>query len=414
MILEGLEISTLIVKKDFTLLITTILNEACPFCNVSGQYGNISVSSNTLNRGCNNCKQWDYYPLPPLKKKIIYLDQFFISHAFRQQEKPFVDAAERIKDMAARQLVVCPYSSVHVKETHLWRHENQQSLFEFIKQTARGHKYSQHYEISKVQIQHSFELFKNGKGSEAVIDLDQAFHNDVHTWDDYFWIDIAPHLGDLDAMRQGKADAIATLIGLFPAWSNLKTTFSEDVAFEALGYGRSLLQQYKEMLKAAESGDFMAKLNAPIEASYIETLLYYDSKTLSHEDRFKRIAAFISSKHFTKIPFVNVSCGLFAVLRKMVKNGAYTNPVNAKRKLAGLFYDSECISVFGPYSDAIFIDRAMEQWCKEPEANLLDRYDTKVFSAHTWDDFHNYLDEIEGDMSEELKNALPLAYPQRM
>ena len=95
----------------------------------------------------------------------------------------------------------------------------------------------------------------------------------------------------------------------------------------------------------------------------------------------------------------------------MVKNGAYTNPANARKKLSGLFYDSECISVFGPYSDGIFIDRAMKQWCENPEARLLDQYNTRVFSVASWEDFHGYLDQIEENYTEEVREAINWVYP---
>lgn len=102
----------------------------------------------------------------------------------------------------------------------------------------------------------------------------------------------------------------------------------------------------------------------------------------------------------------------FAVLRKLVKTGSYKNPEKAKRKLSGLFYDSECISVFGPYSDAIFIDRAMKHWCEDHDAKLLKSYNTAIFSAATWKDFHSYLDKIEKNSPEEIKQALDLVYPE--
>ena len=96
----------------------------------------------------------------------------------------------------------------------------------------------------------------------------------------------------------------------------------------------------------------------------------------------------------------------------MVKEGSYKNPEKASKKLAGLFYDSECISVFGPYSNAIFIDRAMKLWCEDSEAMVLQPYSTKIFSAANWGDFHKYLDEIELRSTDEHKKALRWTLPE--
>lgn len=393
------------------MLITRHLEESCPKCGVSGMYGNVNIGRNILNRGCNNCKEWMRYPLPDIRKKIIYLDQFFLSHAFRDQEQPFVDAANRIKDMASRQLVVCPYSSVHTDETHLWRHEQQENLYKFIKQTARGYKFNEAYEIKQEQMYRAFDAFRSESDVIQQIEERDAFREDIHRWDDYFWIDIRPFLGDLEAMRQGKAAAIEGLVDLFPEWKKLTTSFEEDINMEARGYGKSLLDQYLQMVVNVSTGNLMSHLEAPIDTMYVESLLHCDSSTMEIDDRLKRIGAFFSSPYFTNIPNIRISCGLFAVLRKMVKNGAYTNPVNARRKLAGLFYDSECISVFGPYSDAIFIDRAMSQWCEDPEAKLLESHDTKVFSVASWEDFHSYLDLVEADYTDDIREALNWVYP---
>lgn len=393
------------------MLITRHLEEPCPKCGEIGQYGNVNVGGNILNRGCNRCGEWLRYPLPELQKKIIYLDQFFLSHAFRNCEQPFVDVANRIRDMAERQLIVAPYSSVHRDETHLWRHKQQEELYKFIKQTARGYEFNQAYEIKQTQMHRAFDAFRKKSSVDNSIEARDAFREDIHKWDDYFWIDIKPYLGDLEAMRQGKADAIAALVALFPEWATLKTTFEEDVVAEARGYGRSLLDQYLKMVFSVGNDGLLEYLQTPIDTMYVESLLHYDSNTIEIGERIKRISSFFSSEYFYHIPNIRISCGLFAVLRKLVKKGAYSNPENAKKKLKGLFYDSECISVFGPYSDAIFIDREMNNWCEDPGANLFGGYATNVFSVQSWDGFNSYLDQVEKNYSEDIQKALRLVYP---
>lgn len=391
--------------------ITNHIDTPCPYCGEVGRYGNINVGENVLNRGCNGCGQWFRHELPKLTKSVLYLDQFFLSHAFRNNEMPFVDAANRIKDMASRQLLVCPYSSVHTDETHLWRHEQREQLYAFIKQTARGYKFKQAYEIKKTQMHKAFEEFiTNAPLSIEVMERD-AFRDNIHRWDDYIWIDVKPFLGDLEAMRQAKANSISALVDLFPDWKQLTTSYEEDVAEEARGYGRSLLNLYMEMVATVATGNLFDYMDAPADTMYVESLLYRDSHSMSIEERLRRIANFFGSSHFLEIPNIKISCGLFAILRKMVKNGSYTNPENAKRKLGGLFYDSECISVFGPYCDAIFIDRSMQQWCEDPDATLFGNYKTSLFSAHSWDEFHSYLDDVEAGFNEDILRGLKLVYP---
>src|ERR1700738_2918753 len=93
----------------------------CPGCGAQRSFGNVVVIGQELLRGCLHCAHRAYAPLPALRKKIIYLDQFSFSHAFGGRDARFVAAADRIKRMTHLQLLVSPYSSVHEDETHQWR-----------------------------------------------------------------------------------------------------------------------------------------------------------------------------------------------------------------------------------------------------------------------------------------------------
>lgn len=394
------------------MLITHYLDQPCPKCGVTGKYGNVTVHRDVLKRGCNHCREWTSFYLPEVHKKIIYLDQFFLSHAFRAKEQPFVDAAHRIADMAARQLIVCPYSSVHTKETHLWRDEQQHDLFQFIKQTARGQKFNEDFEIKRIQLNRAFAAFRSASNIIQPIEKSDALREEIDTWDDYFWIDMRPILGDIEALRQGKAAAVAALVDLFPHWAAMTTTFEEDMTIEANGYGQSLMNQYLQRFAALGAGDLTAYLDAPMDAMYVEYLLHFDKNTMPINEQLARAAAFLNSDYFRMIPHLRVSCGLFAMLRKRVKEGSYTNVNKARKTLKGMFYDSNCISIFGPYCDAIFIDRAMHQWCEAPQARVLDPYGTRIFSVADWNAFHMYLDRIEENYTDDIRRAVELVYPE--
>jgi len=125
---------------------------ACPSCGTPESYGNVMVGGNTLSRGCLHCKHWDRIPLPELRKKVIYLDQFFFSHAFRGKHRMFVEAQKRITNLALAQQIVAPYSNLHEDESQLWTEAQRAPLLNFIKQTSLGHKFSYEYEVKDRQI----------------------------------------------------------------------------------------------------------------------------------------------------------------------------------------------------------------------------------------------------------------------
>lgn len=393
------------------MLLTYVLNQKCPNCGKEGKFGNVNITGDTLNRGCNFCGKWNNIPLPLLKKKIIYLDQFFLSHAFRNNEQPFVEAVERIEQLASRQILVCPYSRIHTEETHLWRHDEQNKLYEFIKQTARGHEFKPAYSIKENQLVNSFSNFLQGNNQYFLRDDSHAFGENIHSWDDYFWVDIRPYLGDIDEIRRGKDEAVSALVDIFDGWRSSKTTFEEDQRSEALGYAESLLKQYVDGLAKLSIGGVEEYFNLPIESQFITTLLYFDQDKLSYEDRIKRIKTFLVSDYFIYTPYIDISCQLFAVLRKLVRNGAYVNKEKAKEKLSGLYYDVDFISTYGPYCDAMFVDRVMMTWLLDRDADISKRYSFSVFSAETWDEFHRYLNSLDENISEEVDVFLKYAYP---
>jgi hypothetical protein len=52
----------------------------CPNCGREDSYGVLMIGGVRYTRRCRECWHSDHYPLPPLNKKVIYLDQMVISH----------------------------------------------------------------------------------------------------------------------------------------------------------------------------------------------------------------------------------------------------------------------------------------------------------------------------------------------
>ena len=81
------------------MLVTRTLGD-CPRCKGKHCFGNVSVHDDTVLQGCERCRYESTILLPKIHKKVIYLDQFFFSHAFRGVEPRFLHAVERVKRMA--------------------------------------------------------------------------------------------------------------------------------------------------------------------------------------------------------------------------------------------------------------------------------------------------------------------------
>src|SRR5713226_2148037 len=102
--------------------------KACPKCGLN-EFGVFQVGVEMYSRRCRNCWFKGSFPLPPLSRKVVYIDQFAISNMMKtlNAKSPSHEAAradpfwlalfEALERVVKRQLVVCPDSDVHHQES---------------------------------------------------------------------------------------------------------------------------------------------------------------------------------------------------------------------------------------------------------------------------------------------------------
>ncbi len=391
------------------MLVTRIIGK-CPGCGAEASYGNVNISQNILLRGCFRCKYFDELLLPPLSKVVLYLDQFFFSHAFRAKRSDFVAATEIISKLAHEQLIVCPYSRTHEVETHQWLSPQRQALFEFIKHTSRGHEFWPDYRVRKRQILRGFQRFLKSDTTSYVIEKADALPHDINEWEDYIRIEVDRPLDDVEKTREMKERSVKKLIGLFPVWRSDKTSFEEDQAAELADARIFYISVYLKKMERIARGDFMASIDSPVDTQIVDMMLQYDD-SMEFSDRMRRIGEFFHSRYFSEIPYEAISSGLFAVLRKRVRSGHYQNPEKAMEHLSGFFYDVKFIATYAPYCGAMVLDNAMMDFVNDPDLRLSQRYGTRFFSRNNWTEFLEYLLSIESKKTNELEWALRAVHP---
>lgn len=392
-------------------LVTRIIGD-CPSCGQKDSYGNVMISNNQLHRGCLHCKKWDSFLLPQLNKKVIYLDQFFYSHAFRGENKNFIDAKRKIEDLARDQIIVSPYSNLHEDESLLWTEEQRGPLFEFIKQTSFGHSFWPEYHIKKAQIINAFERFVAQGNIVPTLDRSESTPKDVNAWDDYFWIDVGSFKTDPAVLKNSKDEALKMLLDAFEEWSLKPSSFDEDVTLELMGGVKEYLKLYIHYQKRLMEGDVMAVIDSPIDSMIVENLMASDNEVYSSEYRTQRLDEFFHSPYYANIPHERISAEFFALLRHRLRQGSYKDPAKATRKFKGFMFDVRHIATYAPYCDAMVVDTLMHSWAMDPLINLTGRYGTRFFSRTNWSDFISYLDELGASKRDEITNALSLVHPK--
>ena len=310
----------------------------CPKCGAARRFGNVHIIDNRVVQGCMTCNYSTALKLPTVKKKIFYLDQFFFNHAFRARDERFVKAARRIQEIAAQQLLIVPFSSIHEDETHQWRgyeDKNREDLMKFIKVTSGGHKFKPHFDVEETQVITAFRSFLANQSDCFKIEERDGIRGDVHKWDNYYWIDIGGYHVNIENMRASKKYAIEGLVDLFPSWRQSSDSFEQSVALEMHNAAMGYIDSYYKYASRLAGGDFMAIVDSPIISSVMRSLLECFPEATTQEERLKQIAAFFQSSHFSEAPCQWLSTRIFAVLREIVNRGAYKNRKETIIRLSG-------------------------------------------------------------------------------
>ncbi|MBU3697501.1 hypothetical protein [Dechloromonas sp.] len=338
-------------------IVNVVLGD-CPGCGGKACFGNVMITGNKLSRGCKQCRYWTYVNLPPVSKKIVYLDQSILSAAFKGGDARAVQAVERVSQLASKQLLVAPHSNLHEDETHQWAGYGGKTpveLMKFIERTARGLEFKNSYSVEEAQAYKGFKAFLAGASPQYELDEKDAVSGDIHEWHNYVYITVGRYLGDTQLISELKEQAVRTLLEVFDTWAQSTNSFEQDVALENAEAGKGYLQAFLNMQARLERGDFDALLNAPIASQCVGTLLHAVRKDMPTDEAFAEVVRFFFSEHFAELPCQWLSSRMFATIKSMVKNGAFSNREKALSSLSGVFYDVQHISTYAPYCDAIFI-----------------------------------------------------------
>lgn len=355
------------------------------------------------------CEYSQQLYLPELSKSVIYLDQFFLSHAFRSKVTEFVDCIDLISELAHDQLIVCPWSSVHETETHQWKRADE--LWDFIKRTSRGQAFEPTYQIKHDQIMRGFTRFLVQDTTSFPICRDDALPDDINVWEDYFWVDTGSKPDNVDLTRKLKEEAVASLVSLFPKWRESETSFKDHQAYELRSGGNGYIQLYLQMMSRIVSGDFSATYNSPIDSQIVENMVRHleDEKGMNPLTIAQN---YFASQYYADVPYEYISSGIITVLRDRVKTGQFTNPEKAIDRLRGLFFDMDFIAAYAPYCDAMFVDAAMLPVVTDERLAMQQKYGAKFFAKTNWDDFMIYLESFKNLKTAELVRAIDLVYPK--
>lgn len=388
---------------------------SCPNCQAR-EFGVLSIGGNTYMRRCNRCDHAARFDLPPLDKKIIYLDQVAISLLVKVEHgrapEKWLDVRKAIESAQRVEAIVIPYSEFHERESVADKNfaDTLKKLYQHL---SMGVSYRLTNQVQQYQIYDALKRFVKEPLRETS-PWHHVLDRDPNVWsEDIFMVMNLPDIVDQGARFQRMKKQIeAKVKDINDDFKNTKATFDEQYSLEvdqsAINIW-TLFREDRERLMAATTADEMAEVML-YGSSFADTgrmiLDFFKERGYKGEARAQKFTAFLASPEFKTLGYVRIGSALFAGLAMKVKGGRGLVQAND-------FIDISAIEYYAPYCDAMFIDNAM---CHLITTNpVRDRLGlrTKFFCSKTIDNFIAYLRQFEKEAPATIWEAVEVLHGSR-
>lgn len=259
------------------------------------EFGTFSVVDREITRGCRACLHTESRTLPGLAKKVVYLDQFVLSNMAkaldpvwrkeRPQQAPFwLDLFDALDRAVHLQLVVCPRSPIHERESVVHEHfDTLRLLYEYLSVETEFEPPEQVYDR---QLYSAFRcsLCKRCDREPGFKNMPRhwAIAGAIDSWaDNNFQIHIHPRAtaSRKDRERTSRSGQLKVWEKLWAFWNDKRPSFEQTYLSERSGRTRRMLELYRK-----EQEDRSTILNS-IDANWARLGCFRSPKSRSANGR---------------------------------------------------------------------------------------------------------------------------------
>ncbi|MGD0905097.1 MAG: hypothetical protein ABR924_19530, partial [Terracidiphilus sp.] len=211
--------------------------KACPKCGHE-TFGVLTISKDSYSRRCRDC--WHMATrilLPPVRKKIIYLDQYVVSNLMKLDNptlqrtdklaaNPFwQELRDLLKELRDLQLIICPDSASHVSESRISPFNAE--LKKTYEHLSGGITFNSFNEISNSQIGELARAWSEQRDPIFNFDSSGVLSDDPNKWNERFYITFHDNPFVIpDNIKAERAMTHAHVAHLFQdVWSQEKRSF---------------------------------------------------------------------------------------------------------------------------------------------------------------------------------------------
>jgi hypothetical protein len=394
----------------------------CPKCGAV-EFGTASINKFSFTRQCRACRHSAIERLPALHKKLIYLDQMAASGMAKtldpvwaakvgpQHERwsKMFDALERAFKL---QLMVCPQSSVHEKESALASQPAMlNSLYEHL---GNGMSFQHPVIIHQHQLGVALRAALRDEALQYNLHRHLVLHGDPDVWMERIRISVNLGLApDPLVQRRVRARSYAAMVQWFERWKAEKDkSFQYWYRLERQGHAityKYLFEEHLALVAQVMRGEAPlteAVWDPRLEAGVISALAHL-AEEAGHraDDALRVVVRFLFSDAAFDAPANDISALLMAALARKAANGQKRAPS------PGMWNDITAIAAFLPYCDAMFLDNECAGLLREePLRTKLVPFGTSIFSSKTGDEFLEYLAGLEQEAGAEHVGLVARVY----
>lgn len=378
----------------------------CPRCHATKAFRKNGVLGQYWTKRCINCKFKKNFQLPAITKQIVYLDQFVISNMVKAKDPFWSNLETTLGNLVALQLIVCPYSDIHMDESVL-KHDLREPLRQMYRSFGGNDSFRfPYFKIERSQLLRSIKRFLGIDESNSLPVWREAFDRDPHHWTaDSVFADFPANETWITDLRNRKEAVHSDMHLLCDYWKANPRSFDEDAIEEIKGYARHSLMQYRDLADGSFNPSIPPGLQPRVRLIHALAVEVHKERP-DEADPVSVVEAFFDSPHAIQTPFLDISSHLWATIAQRVRS----KKGSRKPKLGDCF-DVAAISSYAPYCDAMFVDREVRCMASEGNVDVPGKYNVRLFSVKTQSEFLKYLSDILRNMSDAHLEGLSLVHP---
>ena len=314
----------------------------CPSCG-QPQLGTLFISDNVHTRRCRGCFHIERERLPPLQKKMIYLDQMVLSGIAkeldpvwqgktRRRDGFWVEAFDRLDRLKKLQLIVCPDSPIHEKESSS-DDRYEAVLRRLYEHLASGVALRFPHEVLMAQLAEAFEAWFAGRDPDWTrITREGVVHGGLDRWNDLTRVSVnmGHWPGQIENRRRSRARAYEILGRHWERWRSESHVSFEDrfqaerrgLAGEALGSYAAFVQRWHQVATgAAEIGDPQQLVPGSLVQLVTWVLSRLEAHKVPPEARVREVKRFLYSEPALSAPQNHLTAVLYSGLARRAAHG---------------------------------------------------------------------------------------------